>query len=199
MPYVGLWDHVSMSRRDTIRRELQAYLAELDAERERVRAFLEGTTPVLDAEDHPATPPVVSKPTRTEPSDSTPGTSGDALALRVMQERTDVPTWTAPTLLPVLLEAGWSTTAVEQTNAVGAILSRLKRAGKIGLVRRGVYVALRPRDAESPADDTAGLSDLSDDPGEEVIPDGNPAHRDLGPLSDGRLDRGHDHGAPVAG
>ncbi len=56
-----------------------------------------------------------------------------------------------------------------------------------------------PMNAESPAADTAGLSDLSDDPGEEVIPDGNPAHRDLGPSSGGWLDRGHDHGAPVAG
>ncbi len=192
-----------MSRLDTIRRELQAYLAELDAERERVRAFLDGTSPVVEeaspaVTDRHATVPSTAGATAGSVA-TRAAAGGDALALRLMRERTDVAMWTAPTLLPVLLEAGWQTAAVEQTNAVGAILSRLKRSGRIELVRRGVYRVPSPTYAESPAVDAAGLSDLSDQPGEEVIPDGNPAHRDLGPSSGGWLDRGHDHGASVAG
>ncbi len=82
-------------------------------------------------------------------------------------------------------------------NSLRGTLPRMEREGRIVKPRRGLYAL--PENAESPTDDTAGPSDLSDQPGEEVIPDGNPAHRDLGPSSGGWLDRGHDHGASVAG
>lgn len=78
---------------------------------------------------------------------------------------------------------------------VRSALFQLTARGEITKPARGQW---GPLNAESPAVQ-AGLSDLSDNPGKEVIPDGNPAHRDLGPSSGGWLDRGHDHGAPVAG
>jgi len=189
----------TMSRFDTIRRELEIYLAELDAERNRVQTFLDGTGSILDdsaSERLPATTPTPRSVSHVD--DARPVVGGDALALRVMAERSDVPHWTAPTLLPVLQGAGWQTAATELPNAVGAILSRLKRNGKLELVSRGIYRLPRPTNAESPKVATSGLSVLDPATQEGGGASGTDTHRvrdDPSSWPAEHLD--HDLGAPV--
>lgn len=88
---------------------------------------------------------------------------------------------------------GWNKASIR------SLLVRMAKDGLIFNVQRGYYNARAPKNAEGSAVVAAEPSDLPDQAGQEVIPDGNPAHRDLGPSSAGWLDRDHDHGASVAG
>jgi len=185
-----------MSRIDKIHHELQVYLQELDDERARVAAFLASSGRVLDNDESASgsQAPVAVPPARRE----TPGGgSGDDLAFRLMAEK-PAADWSAATLLPVLREAGWTTTALSEINAVAAILSRLTRAGRIERSGRGAYrVPVDPTNADSPAVD-AGLSDELDlvpEGGENT--DGQGSHHDHRDDLTGRNgDRDH-LGAPV--
>lgn len=176
-----------MSRLDGLRREAAAYLAELDAERERVQGFLTGLRPVLDEPDTATTTPqVAGLPASTGATTRTARTGGDAgYALRVMTGRADVDEWDTPSLLSAMQADGWTTDARSVENAVSAILSRLARSGRIERRRRGRYAVPRPTNAESPAVE-AGLSDEPD-----LLPEG-------GEHTDGEGSH-HDHRDDLAG
>ena len=193
-----------MSRFDVIRRELEAYLAELDAERERVRAFLHGAGSVLAATDGDDTA-VGANQTNTRASHSAPQevtrerAGGDtAYALSLMTERRDVESWDTAALLATLTENDWDTNATNRLNAVSAILSRLARAGHLQRVGRGRYAVPRPENAESPTAEAVGLSDkldLTPEGGEYT--DGQGSHHDHREDLAGRDDDRDHLGAPV--
>ncbi len=191
---------VRMTRLDVIHRELEAYLAELDAERERVRTFLDGAKPVL------TTGPDldVARPT-TGPASTVLGTStatlahkeGDtAYALRLMSERRDVSTWSAADLLAALTADGWTTGAANHLNAVSAVLSRLARSNQLERRGRGLYAVLRPTNADSPA--LTGLSVLDPATQEGGGASGTDTHRVRDDPSSWQAEHlDHDLGAPV--
>ena len=185
----------NMTRLDGLRREAAEYLAELDAERERVQGFLTGLRPVLDEADTETTPQGTDNiPATTRTAARTGGDA--AYALRVMTARADVDEWDTPLLLSTLRADGWTTDARSVENAVSAILSRLARAGQIERRRRGRYAVPRSINAESPA--VAGLSvgsDLAPEGGEHTK--GQGSHHDHRDDLAGRNDDRDHLGAPV--
>lgn len=189
-----------MSRLDVIRRELEAYLAELDAERERVVAFLNGAAPVLATVPDPTGSAVKNSATSRPARADKPAQGGDtAYALSLMTARTDIEEWDTPQLLSVLQENGWTTNAANLPNAVSAILSRLSRAGQVERRSRGRYAVPRPTNAESPA--VAGLSvPLAPAREEGGGADGTDTHRVRDDHSSWQAEhRDHGLGAPVVG
>ncbi len=192
-----------MSRLHNLRREAEAYLAELDAERDRVRTFLTGLQAVLDAEPAAATVRASTFDTNTTTDTARATvvrtrTGGDAAhALQLMTARADVEEWDTPALLAAMQAGGWTTDARSPENSVSAILSRLARAGQLERRRRGRYAVPRSTNAESPAVDAAGLSVVTiHDSSEGGDADGTGDHRDHDP-SQGHRD--HAGGAPAVG